>query len=54
MAERTAAEERNLEIVRRAVQALNDRDVEGFLASFTPVSLSHSTWPSFARFSKPG
>lgn len=44
MSERSPAEKRNLEVVRRAVQALNDRDVDGFLASFTPDGTSHEVY----------
>ncbi len=44
MSERTPAEERNLNIVRRAVQALNDRDIDGFLASFAPDGTSHEVY----------
>jgi steroid delta-isomerase-like uncharacterized protein len=37
-------EERNMEVVRRAIQALNDRDVDGFLSSFTEDGTSHEVF----------
>lgn len=40
----TSVEERNIEVVRRAIQALNDRDIDGFLGAFTPDGTSHEVY----------
>ena len=37
-------EERNMEVVRRAIRALNDRDVDGFLSNFTEDGTSHEVF----------